>query len=249
MEGFSSAQAWPPVTAEGGFSTTRWTIVLEAARDGDSESARALETLCKSYWSPVYAFVRRSGRSPEDAMDLTQGFFVQLLEKNFARADPNLGKFRTYLLGALKFFLSDDWKKSSAQKRGGQAVHFSIDADEVESSIARVLTDDVTPEILFDRQWIRSVLDTVTLALQAEYERRGKADLFAELKQFLIGGRQERGYAEIAEANEISEGAVKMAVKRMRARFGELLRQRIAETVGSDDAVDEEIRNLLGVFS
>ena len=220
-----SPQTWPPETAHGAFATTRWTIIFDAAREGDSESARALEILCKNYWSPVYAFIRRSGRSPEDAKDLTQGFFLRLLErKEFASANPDLGKFRTYLLGALKFFLSDEWKKSSAQKRGGQAAHFSVDADEAENTVAHLLTDDVTPEILFDRQWIRSVLDAVTVAVEAEYERRGKADLFAELRQFLIGGRQDRSYARIAEANQIGESAVKMAVKRMRARFGELLR-------------------------
>jgi RNA polymerase sigma factor (sigma-70 family) len=250
MESASPDRSWPPVTADGGFATTRWTVVFDAAREGDSESEAALEALCKSYWSPVYAFVRRSGRSPEDAKDLTQGFFLLLLEKKgFASANPDLGKFRTYLLGALKFFLADEWKKQSALKRGGQAVHFSIDVDGAERLIAEALTDDVTPEILFDRQWIRSVLDAVTLALSAEYGRRNKADLFTELKPFLIGGRQQRGYAEIAEANDISESAVKMAVKRMRARYGELLRQRIAETVGSDEAVDEEIRSLLGIFS
>lgn len=242
--------AWPPATADGAFATTQWTAIIEAARDGDSESSRALNKLCETYWTPVYAFIRGRGNSPEDAKDLTQGFFAHLLEKRqFEGADKAKGKFRTYLLGAVKFYLSDERKRSSAQRRGGGSIQFSIDAEGVEAALGELLADDVTPDTLFDRQWIRSVLDAVSGALKGEYGRRGKADLFDELKQFLIGGRQERTYVEIAEANGISESAVKMAVKRMRERFGVLLRQRIAETVGSDDAVEEEVRSLLGVFS
>ncbi len=236
-------------TQDGAFATTRWTMVLEAGSSGD-EAERALEDLCQAYWTPVYAFIRRSGKPPSEAKDLTQGFFLHLLtNRSFTGADPNLGKFRTYLLGAVKFYLGDEHRRLNAQKRGGEAVHFSIDEEDAERMVGPLLADDASPEVLFDRQWIRSVLDSVTAMLESEYVRRGKGGLFTELKQFLIGGRQEMTYADIARANGITESAVKMAVKRMRSRFGELLRNRIADTVGSDDAVDEEIRNLLGLFS
>ena len=240
--------AWPR-THDGAFATTQWTMLAEAARDGDAESERALAKLCETYWPPVYAFIRRSGKPPEDAKDLTQGFFASLLEKrHFAGADKSKGKFRTYLLGAVKFFLSDERAHANAQKRGGGSAHLSIDAEEAEHWMGNLLVDEATPDLLFDRQWIRTVIANVTQALSDDYEGRGNGDLFEEIKAFLIGGRQERTYSQIATEHGISESAVKMSVKRLRERFGERLREKIAETVDSDDEVDGEIRALMAIY-
>ena len=243
--------AWPPVTADGAFATTQWTVIMDAASDGNAESSRALAKLCETYWPPVYAFIRFRGNPPEEAKDLTQGFFAHLLEKrHFDGADRTKGKFRTYLLGAVKFFLSDEHKRSQAQKRGGGAVHLSIDAEEAEQvmAMASALVESTTPEHLFDQQWIRTVIARVMEDLREESESRGKGTLFDELKGFLIGTGPQRTYAEIAESHGVTESAVKMNVKRLRSRFGDLLRERVSETVDNESSVDEEIRALMAVY-
>jgi RNA polymerase sigma factor (sigma-70 family) len=245
-------QSSRPDSVAGNFGTTRWTMIFAAAADGDVVSSRALARLCETYWPPVYAFIRRSGRQPEDAKDLTQAFFVHLLEKRqFEAADPEKGKFRNYLLGAVKFFLGNEWQKQQAQKRGGQVAHFSIEqlCEGIEENLAGQMIGSVTPETLYERQWATTLLERVNEALRLEYAQRDKGDLFEILQPFLAGrGDSDVSYAEVAAAHHQSEAAVKMAASRMRKRFGEILREMIAETVDSPEAVDEEIRHMLRAF-
>ncbi len=243
-----SNPAWPQ-TRDGVFATTQWTLIAEAARDGDVESARAMERLCGRYWPPVYAFIRRRGHLPEEAKDLTQGFFAHLLDKRaFGEADPQCGKFRTYLLGAVKHFLSNEYQKSMAQKRGGGMEHWSIDADLVEASLAGELMETTTPETLFERQWARTVLADVQQRLRAEFAKREKAALFDELQPLLTGGSLDLRYADIAARHGGTTASVKMAVKRMRNRFAELLREAVVETLPAADDVDAELRHLVAAF-
>ena len=242
-------RVWPPATADGAFATTQWTMIFDAARDGDAESDRALANLCESYWHPVYAFVRHRGNPPEEAKDLTQGFFAHLLEKrSFGAASPEKGKFRTYLLGAVKFFLSNEFQKAMAQKRGGGAAHVSIDAELAEEWLGGQLAEAATPEVLFERQWARTVLDDVRRQLRGEFAKKEKAALFEILEPFLAGAAGEIRYVDIAALHGGTEASVKMAASRMRKRFGELLRAKVAETVDSEEAVDEELRNLVSAF-
>ena len=223
-------------------------MIFDAARSGHEESSRALSKLCQTYWLPVYAFIRHRGNAPEEAKDLTQGFFARLLDKKpFATADNSKGKFRTYLLGAVKFYLANEWDKQQTSKRGGSIAHVAIDALEMESAVSAMLADETTPERTYERQWAQAVLSDVTQALRADYARRRKAAHFEEIVPFLLGGADVT-YAEMATQIGISESAVKMAVKRMRHRFGDLLRAHISATVASEAEVEEEIRHLMAAF-
>ncbi len=241
--------AWPPQTADGVFATTQWTMIFDAARTGHEESSRALAKLCQAYWLPVYAFCRRRGHDPEEAKDLTQGFFANLLEKGgIGMADPEKGKFRTYLLGAVKFFLGNERQKKQRLKRGGSAEHLRIDAEHGERLLDAELSETQTPESLYERQWASVLLDRAQVALRQEYAEREKEALFETLSPFLGGSVGVECYAEAAQRHGQTEAAVKMAASRMRKRYGEILRELVAETVDSPEAVDEEIRHLLQVF-
>lgn len=236
-------------TSVGGFSTTQWTMVVNAGREGDTESEAAFARLCQAYWSPVYAFIRKGGKSPEDAKDLTQGFFASIFEsRSFKGADPEKGKFRSYLLGGVKFFVARDWQKQSAQKRGGGIAHLSMDVEELEGFLASQLRDDVSPDKLFERQWVRTLLDSVTEELRGEHVRRDKGDLFEDLRPFLSGAREGEPYAVIAERYGMGEASVKMAVNRMRKRYREILRDRVADTVATEEEIEPELRYLQGAF-
>ncbi len=242
-----SEAPWPPKRVDGAFRTTHWSLIAEAARDGDATSRRALSQLCESYWPPVYTFVRRRGHSQEEAKDLTQSFFLRLIEKKpFASADGAKGKFRSYLLGALKFFLANEWDKNQTQKRGGHQQHVPIDHLNSGDS-QHLLVDTATPEHAFERQWAQTVLDHVIESLRDDYRRRGKTDHLEDIIPFLLGRTQKR-YAELASEIGVSTSAVKMAVTRMRQRFGDLLRDHIAATVESESHVEEEIRHLMQAF-
>ena len=227
------------------FALTRWSVVLTA---GDSHSPgvqEALEKLCTAYWQPIYAFVRRQGHSPPDAQDLTQQFFARLLKNNvFGEADRSKGKFRSFLLAALKHFLANEWDKARAQKRGGGEVHLSIDGAFAETSYHIEPVENVTPETLFDRRWALTLLDGVLTRLRAEYDRDGKGPQFEALKCTLTGDRRSVPYADIAHQLQTTEGAVKVAVHRLRQRYRAVLRDEIAQTVGSREEVEEEIRAL-----
>lgn len=231
------------------FSTTHWSVVLSAADSHAPDSQQALEDLCRSYWYPLYGFIRKRGSRPHEAEDLTQGFLCWLLEsQHLRRADPNCGKFRSFLLVRLKHFLSDEWKRAGAQKRGGGQTIVSFGQELTERHLQVQSTDSFSPERWFDRQWGFTVLEHVLERMRKRYADRGKGELFENLHAYL-GSGQARSYAESAKDLEMTEGAVKVAIHRLRKEFGELLRNEIAQTVVSPSEVDEEIRYLLQVTS
>jgi RNA polymerase sigma factor (sigma-70 family) len=229
---------------ENRFATTHWSMVVSAGRPHSPEARRALATLCEHYWFPLYAFVRRAGHSAEDAQDLTQEFFVRLLDKNFlAAADGQKGRFRTFLLTALKRFLANEYDRVRAQKRGGGQRFVSLEGMEPEARYRREPADTLTPERIFEQQWALTLLEQVLAQLQADMTADGKAALFDALKGHLTGGRA-AGYAATAASLGTTEGAVKVAAHRLRRRYRELLREEIAQTVASPDEIEEEIRYL-----
>jgi RNA polymerase sigma factor (sigma-70 family) len=228
------------------FPTTLWTVVLHAGRDELGQVRAALAQLCQAYWYPLYSFVRRRGYSPHDAEDLTQAFFAHLLEKHgLERVDPALGRFRTFLLASLKNFLANDWDRSHARKRGGGQMIVSLEQGMGESRYQLEPSHDLTPERHFERQWAVTLLDQVLAALRHEYHAEGKDDLFEELKTVLTG--QPGAYGDMAARLQRSEGAIKVAVHRLRHRYRELIRARIAETVGDGD-VEDELLHLVAVL-
>jgi RNA polymerase sigma factor (sigma-70 family) len=229
------------------FPTTLWTVVLHAGGDDAAQVRTALAHLCHAYWYPLYAFVRRRGYSPHDAEDLTQAFFTQLLEKHgLERVDPEQGRFRTFLLAALKNFLANEWDKAQTRKRGGGQKFVPLEQESAESRYQLEPSHDMTPERHFERQWALTLLDQVLATLRAEYLADGKADLFEELKTVL--GGPIGTYAEMAARLGRTEGAIKVAVHRMRQRYRELMRAQIAQTV-NDGEVDDELRQLLAALS
>ena len=232
------------------FLTTHWSVVLAAGR-GDSTRARdALETLCRAYWYPLYAFVRRSGHGPHDAEDLVQAFFAQCLEKNYlGAADQAKGRFRSFLLVTLKRFLANEWDKARTRKRGGATPPISLDALTAEQRYALEPAEPLSADRLFERRWALTLLESVLARLRAEQVAAGRTEAFDLLKDSLIGGGHETSYAELAARLGTSEGAVKVAVHRLRRRYRELLEAEIANTVGSPEEVAEERRYLLSVLS
>lgn len=218
---------------------------MAAGHRSSPEATAALEALCQTYWFPLYAYVRQRVSDRHAAQDLTQEFFARLLEQNhFAVADPERGRFRAFLLTALKHFLTNEWDKARALKRGGGRAPLSLDFDSGESRLSLEPVNDQTPERLFERQWTLTLLDRVLARLQAEQESAGKSGQFAILKQFLTGGRDEACYSDVADELGMSAGAVKVASHRLRQRYRELLRAEVAQTVRSPDEVDDEIGRL-----
>jgi RNA polymerase sigma-70 factor (ECF subfamily) len=231
------------------FATTRWSVVVAAGQRGTVGSETALATLCESYWYPVYAFLRRRGYKPQDAQDLTQGFFAVLLEKDYVRAaDRELGRFRTFLLTAVSRYLSKERERKRAQKRGGKQAALSLDFDAGELRYQLEPADEWTPERLFERRWALTVLDRVLERLGQDYANQSKGKLFSRLKIFLTGASQLPAYAELAGELDLSEGAVKVAVHRLRRRYRELLKQEIAGTVATEDDVADELNCLLAAL-
>ncbi len=232
------------------FATTNWSVV-QAAGQGDSAPARrALETLCRGYWYPIYVYVRRKGHGPEDAQDLTQDFFTQLIAKEHLRlADREKGKFRTFLLAMLDHFLAREWSRAHRQKRGGEFTFASLDQETPEERYRLEPADNNTPEKKFLRQWALTVLKQTMSALETECEANGKGTLFREVKNLLSGERDGVAYAEISQRLGMGEGAVRVAVHRLRQRYGELLRSEIAQTVSGPEEVEEEMRYLLSALS
>jgi RNA polymerase sigma factor (sigma-70 family) len=232
------------------FTTTHWSVVLAAAQGETPESAAALERLCRTYWYPLYAHIRRRGRSPEDAQDLTQGFFRHLLErKPFARLHPDKGRFRSFLLAALNYFLADEHDRQNAQKRGGGREIISLDAAEAEARYRLEPTDDRSPDRLFERHWALALLDQVLARLEQDYRATGRDGLFQHLKPFLVEGGRTRPYAEVATDLGLTEEAVKKAVQRLRKRYGLLFREEIAHTLADPAEVEDELRFLSEVMS
>jgi RNA polymerase sigma-70 factor (ECF subfamily) len=237
--------------AGGQFASTQWSVVL-AARDAEPARAReALSALFATYWRPLYLYVRRSGRAPEDAQDLTQGFFTHLLEKESLRhVDPGLGKFRAFLLASLKNYMTNERRRDQAQKRGGAASLVSL--EEVSGAEAHLAVADgsLTPEQQYERNWALAMLSRATARLEAEFQAAGKSRIFECLKPYLAGDRETR-YAEAAARLGISEVTVRVAVHRMRGRFRDLLQEEVSQTLadpGDAGAVEQELRFLLAAL-
>lgn len=231
------------------FATTRWSLVLAAGGTNEDQAADALENLCRAYWHPLYVYVRRRGYAPEDAQDLTQEFFRRLLARgDIVVAKPEKGRFRSYLLGALKHFLSDEKDKAGAAKRGGGAVIFSLDTEDVEARFAHDLASIGPPDREFDRRWATTILDQALVRLQAEFSGAGKVAMFEVLKPYLSAAPETGDYENIARRLDLSSGAVAVTVHRLRQRYGELVRAEIAETVASPDEVEEELRELFAAL-
>ena len=221
-----------------------------AARQGDClQAGPALEKLCRTYWYPLYAYVRRRGYGVEDAQDGTQSFFMRLLERDvLARASPDRGRFRSFLLTALKNFLADERDRAKAQKRGAGQPLVSLEALDGEARYALEPPDEISPDKLFERRWATTVLEQAWASLEAEYAAEGKADLFRELRRFNSAQESAPGYAEVAGKLGLPENTVKSLVLRMRRRYRALLRAEIGHTVSDPSEIDEEIRYLLGVL-
>ena len=231
------------------FATTRWSLVLDA-RDGESRNSdQALAELCESYWFPLYAFVRRQGHDPEDAADLTQAYFAKLLEKDYLQdVRPEAGRFRSFLLASLKHFLYNEWDRRQAQKRGGHVQKISLDAQLAENRYSVEPAERLTPEDLYEQHWALTVLER-TLSQMAEETPESKRSRFEKLRPFLIGEETDVTYRQIAEELGMSESGVKVAVHRLRRRFGAVLRREIGQTVADPQEVDDEIHHLLGCLS
>ena len=224
--------------------------MLNAGRSDPTRAQAALETLCRTYWYPLYAYVRCRGHSPEDAQDLTQGFFAKLLAKHYlGDVDRSKGKFRSFLLASLQHFLANEWDKSRARKRGGNHSFIALDAQTAESRYRLEPVDTLTADKIYERRWALTLLDKTLKRLRTDYVAAGKAKLFDRLKETLIGERSAIPYAEIGAQLGMSAGAVKVAVHRMRQRYRDALRAEIAETVASPGEAEEEIRHLFAVLS
>ncbi len=233
----------------GAFPATRWSRVVRANDPASPDARAALDEICRDYWFPLYVYVRRWGRNPEDAEDLTQSFFARLLEKDYlASADRDKGKLRTFLLTALKHFLIDEHDKATTLKRGGGQHVISIDAALAEERYALEPKDDASPDRLYEKRWALTLLDNVLATLRAIYAKDGKAELFDTLQPSLAWNAGGERYAELAAALGMKENAVRVAVFRLRRRYGDTLRQQVAETVASPEEVAGELDHLLTVL-
>jgi RNA polymerase sigma-70 factor (ECF subfamily) len=232
------------------FPPTRWSVVLAATQQSSPEAEAALETICRAYWYPLYAFVRRSGQSPHDAQDLTQEFFRQLLEKRWlAAADREKGRLRTFLVTALKHFMAKEWRRASAQKRGGGQTHVPMDTEFAESRYAAEMTTQLPAEAVFDQQWALTLLDLTVLRLEREFGAAGKAEEFAVVKGCLVAAHGTIDYALVAAQLNLSEGAARVAVHRLRKRFRELYREEIAQTLPDRAELEAELQHLAGILA
>jgi RNA polymerase sigma-70 factor (ECF subfamily) len=228
------------------FATTHWSVVAAAGGESSAHARAALATLCAAYWYPLYAYIRRRGYQPDEAQDLVQGFFTQLLEKDRIRAaDPARGRFRSFMLASFNNFVANQRRNAQTVKRGGSHRILSLDFNSGEDRYHLEPSHEVTPDVVFQRRWAMTVLENAVSRLQQEFELAGKADQFAALKVFLGGESEPPAYRDVAGGLNTTEGAVKVAVHRLRRRCGEILRDEIAQTVTSDEDVDQELRDLL----
>lgn len=231
------------------FRTTHWSVVIEAG--SNTEAGRsALETLCRHYWYPLYAFVRRRGHDPAEAEDLTQGFFARLLASDgLAGLSQERGRFRTFLLAALKHFLANEWDRANRLKRGGGRTILSLDELDPEARLAVEPASTASDEVQFDRQWARTLTAEVMERLRSEAEQDGTLERFAALKVFLASEPSGESYGALAVRLGLSVAAVKSAIHRLRRRYGQLLRQHVANTVRAPAEVEDEIRHLFAALS
>jgi len=226
------------------FATTHWTMVLDAGRSDSIRAREALAQLCQTYWYPLYAYIRRRGESAADAEDLTQGFFARLLELNsLADVRREKGKFRSFLLASLNHYLSDEWDRQRAQKRG-QGRFISLEAAGAEERWSREPADTLTPEKLFEQKWAMAVLEVIVQRLQREYESAGKGRLFMALRFSIAGEKADEPYAKLAADLGLNEPALRVTVHRLRQRYRRLLREEIARTVATEAEIDGEIQHL-----
>jgi len=231
------------------FVSTRWAVVLKAGEAPSTQQADALAQLCQMYWYPLYAYIRRQGSSREDAEDLTQEFFARLLERNYLnRADPSIGKFRWFLLGALKHFLSNQRERAQTLKRGGRVVHVPLDELAAETRYQRQPATTLTPERVFERAWALTLLSRVREQLREHFEKAGKGERFEPLASFLPGGQERKSYAEMAAELGTNEGALRVELHRFKAAYRQFLRAEIAHTVSTPTEIDEELRHLMEVM-
>jgi RNA polymerase sigma-70 factor (ECF subfamily) len=232
------------------FTTTHWSVVLAAGETQTPQSAQALEALCRAYWFPLYAYVRRQGYAPEDSRDLTQDFFARFLDKNYVtHALPERGKFRTFLLTSLKHFLVSEWRKTERQVRGGGPAFIPWDADAAEQCYAAEPPGELTAEKMYEKRCAIALMERVLARLRDEYHAADKDRLFEQLKSCVWGNQSAQPYAEMAAELGLTEGAVKTSVHRLRQRCRELLRAEVAHTVARPEDIDEELRHLIDVFS
>ncbi len=242
-------EAWQGLSAGAGreFTTTHWSVVLAAGQHDSPQAAEALETLCRTYWFPLYAYVRRRGYSPEDGQDLTQEFLARLLSTHaLGSVHPVKGRFRSFLLASLSHFLANEWDKARALKRGGGEPLLSLDA--AETRYRAEPSQGMSADRIFERQWALALLGQVGARLREDYHTAGKGPLFDALQIYLSGDKGLPPYREAAAQLGLSLDALKKAVERLRRRYGELLRQEIAHTVSDPGEVDEEIRCLRTVL-
>lgn len=234
----------------GQFDTTHWSVVMVAGKDSSAVAREAMEKLCRCYWYPLYAFIRRRGYEAPEAQDLTQSFFARLLEKDYLSAvDRSKGKFRSFLLASLEHFLANEWRRTRALKRGGGAVFVPLDDEAAEHQYLQGPAAGMSPEQCYEQQWATTLLEQVLWRLREEFQAAGKSELFAQIKIFLTGEKRTTSYAELAAKLGTTEAALKMAVSRMRQRYGELLRSEIAMTVSSPEEVEEELRALFAALA
>lgn len=232
------------------FATTRWTVVLAAGARTSPQSASALDELCRVYWFPLYAYIRRRGHAKADAEDLTQAFFARFLEKNYLDGlSAERGKFRAFLLAALKHFLANEWDKTQRIKRGGHVSHFPLDLQSADTQFQVADALAASPDRAFDREWAVALLAHVIERLRAECAAEGRAEQFDAIKIFLTAGKGALPHAAVAHSLGMEETAVRVAVHRMRKRYRQLLRDEVAQTLSDPAQVDEEMRALFGAFS
>ena len=232
------------------FTTTHWSVVLAAGQNADAQAAEALHQLCRTYWYPLYAYVRKRGHIPEDAQDLTQEFFALFLRKEYFRlADRARGRFRTFLLHALEHFLINEWKRAQCAKRGGGTTPLSLDVAAAEQRYTNEPAVTLTPERAYEKQWAATLLEQVLSKLKQEYAEAGNRRVFAELADLLWGKDGSVSFAEIGARLDMTEGAARGAMHRLRTRYRERLRREVAQTVAEPGEVDEELRYLISVVS
>ena len=253
VPGDADSNALSPSSGADGaqFSTTHWSVVLTAGKTDVPQAAHALEKLCRTYWYPLYAYVRRRGYGSEDAQDLTQGFFARLLDQNYpAQADRAKGKFRSFLLLTLNHFLSDERERAVARKRGGGQTLISLDDSEAEERYGLEIADErLSPEKLFERRWAEAILGQALDRLRGEYASEEEGKVYSVLKAFEPGEQETLTYEQAAARLGVTESAVKAMIYRLRKRHRELVREQIAQTVSTAAEVDEELRHLLAVIS
>ena len=247
---FSGSNINSAASRAGQFNTTHWSAVLLAGQTEAPQAEKALESLCRAYWPPLYAYVRRQGHSHHDAQDLTQAFFARLLQKKYLKlASEDRGRFRSFLLKSLNHFLVNEWARGQAIRRGGGQKLFMLDEEAAERILQQEPSSHLPSESFYDKRWAITLLERAMEILSAEYAASGKGELFVHLKKWLVAEGSLKSYRELAGLLGMNEGAVKVAVHRLRQRFRETVRSEIAQTVASPADIDEELRFLMSALS